>query len=68
MIEAMEKLSKSDKDFYKKISLMRKRKVGGQHFKNVGAARAAQKKSVLSKHESKDRQSRQTIQPLDKDS
>lgn len=45
----MEKLSKSDPLFYQKIANMRKTKSGGKYFKNVEAARDAQKKAVESR-------------------
>lgn len=42
----MEKLSKSDPDFYSKISQMRKVKSGGKYFLDKKAARAAQAKGA----------------------
>ena len=42
----MEKLKRSDPDFYSKISRMRKVKSGGKYFKDKEAARQAQKKGV----------------------
>lgn len=50
----MEKLSKTDKDFYSKISQMRKIKSGGKTFADKEAARAAQRKAVESRRAKKD--------------
>lgn len=42
----MERLTKNDPDFYRKISLMRRVRSGGKYFKDKEAARAAQAKGV----------------------
>lgn len=48
-----EKLSKTDKDFYKKINAMRKVKSGGKYFADVEKARDAQRKSIESRRRNK---------------
>ena len=50
----MEKLTKSDPEFYSKISRMRKVKSGGKYFKDKEAARAAQQKGIKSRRAKKD--------------
>ena len=45
----MDKLKRSDPDFYSKISQMRKVKSGGKYFKDKEAARQAQAKSVAAR-------------------
>lgn len=45
----MEKLKKSDPDFYSKISQMRKVKSGGKTFEDKEKAREAQRKGVETK-------------------
>lgn len=42
-------LRKTDKEFYSKISQLRKVKSGGKYFKDTKAAREAQKKAVESR-------------------
>lgn len=42
----MDKLTKKDPDFYRKIAEMRKVKSGGKYFKDVEKAREAQQKSA----------------------
>lgn len=49
----MDKLTKSDPDFYSKISQMRKVKSGGKTFEDIEAARAAQRKSAESRRRKK---------------
>jgi hypothetical protein len=50
----MDKLNKSDPDFYRKIANMRKVKSGGKYFKDVEAAREAQKKSAEARRKQKE--------------
>ena len=50
----MDKLKRSDPDFYSKISQMRKVKSGGKYFKDKEAARQAQAKGVESRKANRD--------------